>query len=567
MAKRQNKFIKPALHLLIWVSLLTIIFISISLRFASAAPGRIAYWELNESSGTSFADSEAALHTGTCTNCPSPTTGEVSGGQSFNGVNDTITIPAHTAFNWGASGSFSVELWMQGSCAGSNETFIGRGTPAGGHWFIGCSPSTNGARFSLRDGTGSNITLDSTKIINDGNWHHIAATYDGTSGVSALHVDGSDTISTTHSFSGSFTPTSANITVGQINNTNYFNGKLDEIAIHNVVVPATELNTHYYLSRAYNASCDAPIAIMPLGDSITQGSASGVITESMQISYRYDLWHTLADNNYSVNFVGSRTQGEYYQPLDGFDPNHEGWPGLSDDQIAANVNGKLTLNPPDIVLLHAGTNAVETSTVGIENILDNIDQYDESITVILARIINRHPGDPLTGTTTQFNTNVGNLAQSRIALGDKIIVVDMENGAGLNYEYQPTGDMYNALHPFATGYTKMAAVWFGALETFMPQCLAPIITSTPVTFTMPGQTYVYDVEATGGPEPTYSIISPVSPPTGMTIDSNSGRITWTPTASGSVDVIVRAANDKGHDDQTFTINVGQLLFLPLVTDQ
>ena len=576
MEKKQSKLMKLILYLLGWGTLLTLIYVSVNLRTATAAPGRIAYWELNETSGTSFTDSEAGQHTAACTNCPTPTTGEVSGGQSFDGSNDTITVPANSAFNWSNADSFTVELWMKGNCASASETFIGRGNPANGHWSLGCSAS-NGARFSLRDGNSSNITLNSTKTLNDGRWHHISASYNGTTGLSTLHVDGSDTITKTQSFSGNFTPTSADITIGQINNSNYFNGSLDEIAIHNIVLPTTDLNTHYYLSRAYNASCDSPVLMMPLGDSITEGHASGVSDDAFKVSYRYDLWQSLNNNNYSVDFVGSLTQGN---GVSGFDFNHEGHRGWTSAQIADNVYNEpssenwLTNTPANVVLLHIGTNALITSPNDVEDILDEIDEYESdnntSITVILARIINRVPTH---SATTTFNNNVQAMAEIRIANGDKIIIVDMEIGAELTYEIEPTGDFWQDdltppyLHPYETGYTKMAAVWFDALETFMPQCLQPVITSTAITTAYRAFPYTYFVEATGGPEPTYSLDVPI--PTGMSIDPNTGIISWTPPNLNSVNVTVRATNNKGSVTQSFTINVEENnpIYIPMISNQ
>jgi len=188
------------------------------------------------------------------------------------------------------------------------------------------------------------------------------------------------------------------------------NGKIDEIALHNIVLPTTELRTHYYLSRAYNASCDSTIAIMPLGDSITEGHASGVDDDAFKISYRYDLWQSLNNNNYSVDFVGSLTQGS---GVSGFDFNHEGHRGWTSAQIADNVYNApssenwLTNTPADVVLLHIGTNALITSPNDVESILDEIDEYETdnnvSITVILARIINR---ESYHTDTTTFNNNV-----------------------------------------------------------------------------------------------------------------------------------------------------------------
>jgi len=54
---------------------------------------------------------------------------------------------------------------------------------------------------------------------------------------------------------------------------------------------------------------------------------------------------------------------------------------------------------------------------------------------------------------------------------DKIIIVDMEYSANINYElvtHDPPGDMWDNIHPFATGYTKMAAKWFEVLQEILP---------------------------------------------------------------------------------------------------
>jgi hypothetical protein len=56
------------------------------------------------------------------------------------------------------------------------------------------------------------------------------------------------------------------------------------------------------------------------------------------------------------------------------------------------------------------------------------------------------------------------MARTRIANGDKIIVVDMENA--LIYP----DDMWDTVHPNNTGYDKMAGVWYTALDNILPVC-------------------------------------------------------------------------------------------------
>ncbi|MCB0197698.1 MAG: hypothetical protein KDJ65_37480 [Anaerolineae bacterium] len=261
----------------------------------------------------------------------------------------------------------------------------------------------------------------------------------------------------------------------------YYQGAIDEVAVHEGILSTREIRTHYYLAPVYNESCTDPVRIMPLGDSITQGHSSGVDDVTKQVSYRKYLWDSLVASGYNVDFVGSQTNGEFYAS-EGFDPNHEGHPSWSDLRVAQNIYDEgekwLSNHPADVILLHIGTNAVNPDEGDVERILNEIDDYEavnNEVIVILARIINRITYSP---TTTEFNDNVEAMAQARIDAGDKIIIVDMEDGAGLSYAAQPGGDMWNDLHPYSTGYKKMANVWLGALATFLPDC-SPTPTPTP----------------------------------------------------------------------------------------
>ncbi|MDY7080715.1 MAG: LamG-like jellyroll fold domain-containing protein, partial [Chloroflexota bacterium] len=90
---------------------------------------------------------------------------------------------------------------------------------------------------------------------------------------------------------------------------------------------------------------------------------------------------------------------------------------------------------------------------------------------------------------------------------------------------------------------------------------APIIVSPPVTAATVGRPYLYDVEAAGDPAPTYALV--VSP-TGMTIDTLTGLISWTPMIAqeGNHNVQVQASNSEGTDTQNFTIIVQEGTLCP-----
>ena len=87
---------------------------------------------------------------------------------------------------------------------------------------------------------------------------------------------------------------------------------------------------------------------------------------------------------------------------------------------------------------------------------------------------------------------------------------------------------------------------------------SPVIESDPVTTAKEGATYTYDVEATDPNEDALTYSLTVSP-TGMTINSTTGVITWTPAAAGSFDVTVEVSDGSKSETQSFTIIVDETL--------
>ncbi|MBA7578404.1 hypothetical protein ES708_20266 [subsurface metagenome] len=144
---------------------------------------------------------------------------------------------------------------------------------------------------------------------------------------------------------------------------------------------------------------------------------------------------------------------------------------------------------PDIILLHIGTNDItHEGTAALSNqrisaILDLVDQYEaranKEVIVFVALIINRvKPWGTKATQTTAFNNGIKTILQNRIASGDKLVIVDMENDAGFVYSYDE--DMANdgqGLHPNEVGYSKMAALWYSSIEANYNT--APVISEIP----------------------------------------------------------------------------------------
>ena len=215
------------------------------------------------------------------------------------------------------------------------------------------------------------------------------------------------------------------------------------------------------------------IRIDPLGDSITAGYPGDGSAAVYWVGYRRKLFNDLtalySTTPFGINFVGSVTTGASASPPLA-DLDNEGHPGWCDDNspycnvssganIADSVSGFLDLNPPDIILLHIGTNEFSTSSAGVNTILDNISIWAQAhypVTVFVARII---PAVDGTMNVDSFNNNVAAIATDRPA--ETVYLVDQQST--LQLPGQPnTADpslMGDNLHPNQTGYDLMADTW------------------------------------------------------------------------------------------------------------
>ncbi len=325
----------------------------------------------------------------------------------------------------------------------------------------------------------------------------MVAVRDAISGKNLLYVDGVEEASASVSYAGDFAGVTG-LNIGWLNqggSDDHFAGVIDEVAIHDRVLPDSEIRRHSAdgtvgLQRGY-WGCEAPVRIMPLGDSITRAA-------SADPGYRAGLYFDLIDAGMDVDMVGS--VADSCAPNCSHDPDNEGHSGFTPSNIASVVAHWLALNPPDVVTLHIGTNVDPSVSLsrchagrGDPGCCKGLDL---DIPVVLARIINKVRGsyDPQ---LSVFNDNLEAMAQTRVTDGDRILVVDQE--PGLDYSDTTTDfDVDDDLHPTADGYAKMVPVWFEGFDSLHAGVRQRDTAgdSQPVTTATSGVPYVYVVEAT-----------------------------------------------------------------------
>jgi lysophospholipase L1-like esterase len=232
---------------------------------------------------------------------------------------------------------------------------------------------------------------------------------------------------------------------------------------------------------------DGAMRVMPLGDSITEGTSIGSSESpplAARVSYRRKLYSDLESlsGNYRVNFVGSLSNGSAASPPIG-DPHHEGHGGYCDGigaggtcdgrNVADLVIGWLNANPADIVLLHVGTNNFEPNNPGdVDQLLDNIESWAAAhypVSVFLARTIPTINGNLDINT---YNNGVDGVAQDRPNV--RVIRVNQQTGAGIHTGPNTANSAFmgDNLHPNQAGYDRMAAKWLADLSAsgVLPDC-------------------------------------------------------------------------------------------------
>jgi lysophospholipase L1-like esterase len=225
------------------------------------------------------------------------------------------------------------------------------------------------------------------------------------------------------------------------------------------------------LASPAQAESNGGVRVMPLGDSITDGY-------TVPGGYRIGLWQRLANDGHPTDFVGSLSNG----PAALGDHDHEGHSGWRIDQLDTDITGWIQQANPRTILLHIGTNDIgQNYDVGnaparLSALIDRIRADAPQVQLFVAQII------PTADAANEQKTQTFNAALPAIVAqkGPLTHLVDMHSAV-------TTADLADGLHPNATGYDKMAARWYSALQSVpgslttltAPPVGGPVVLSNP----------------------------------------------------------------------------------------
>jgi len=226
-------------------------------RVPPLLPDPVAWWKLDESSGTTASDSIGSRH-GTVFNMEND---DWVAGKSGNcldfdgfeaaGIGEYVSVPLAVQADW------TISFWMQADNPGAdgpgdNTKFwngfgLVNGESTGYTKDYGISIQTNDITYGVGDTGVAGTNIVGNDVIMDTNWHHVAATRVASTGALALYVDGlvkaqaaSGPTWTTASITKLYLA-ATNVGTATPEDTKYFVGQLDDVRIFNVVLTPAEI--------------------------------------------------------------------------------------------------------------------------------------------------------------------------------------------------------------------------------------------------------------------------------------------------------------------------------------
>ncbi len=301
----------------------------VDLAFTSLLPGsayysdaprsgevlRLAFEETPASTGVlTPLDTSGNGRNATCSACPrSGQSGPSGMGYAFNGTSQYLSVADNDAIDFALGQDFSVLTWVrpdptQPTTANSDNDIVEKWSQSAGYpyaiRYINEKGGTNAGKIQVARHNGSAAaSLNSTRTVNDGKFHHVAFVKTGST--LSLYIDGTLDGSVADLTSGTTTNTSP-LSIGRRGNgVNYFAGMIDDVRIFNRGLTQSEIRSIF--------AGPGPLLLMPfeapaVADGATVSDASGWGHEGAFIAGSTDGTDKAATGQvgeYSLRFDGA----------------------------------------------------------------------------------------------------------------------------------------------------------------------------------------------------------------------------------------------------------------------
>ena len=245
----------------------------------------VAYWKLDDGSGTTAVDSSGNGHDGTVTGNPAwQSSAKIAGGLDFETTDGVDRIDVGT-FDLSGSG-VSIAAWIRWENGFSDSRIVIKSNSNNGaDQLWGMTVTSNGrVDFRIRVG-GTFVQLDSADgATTSGQWHHVAGTYDGTT--MRLYIDGTEVASTAHKVGGAVDQdASAPVALGDSpQGSRTFDGVMDDVRIYDRALSEKDIATlHAWSPKTYYVRTDGDNSNTGTGTSAAEAWATitGAATKAL----------------------------------------------------------------------------------------------------------------------------------------------------------------------------------------------------------------------------------------------------------------------------------------------
>lgn len=209
-----------------------------AIEYPELLDGLAAYWKFEEGGGTSAADSRGA-NAGNLTNGPTWVSGKSGYALDFDGVDDYVVLPSVNP-----TGAITVAAWVKSA---NSSDYSGRWQLVSKYSAYILGKNDGGQIcFIIHNGIDWQGETSNCYVPTPSEWHHFAGTYDSSSGLLQLYVDGG--LKNYTSTSGTINADTGPIHLAHRESspgTTYFAGTIDEVLIFSRVLSANEIRLLY----------------------------------------------------------------------------------------------------------------------------------------------------------------------------------------------------------------------------------------------------------------------------------------------------------------------------------
>jgi RHS repeat-associated protein len=239
----------------------------------------VSYWRLNETTGTSAADSNgpnSGTYTGGYTlGQAGALPGDPATSVSLNGTNGYVSLP--NGFSWLANG-FTVDAWANPTTAASWARFMEFSTPDSNNnctndvTLTRLGTSNDIALAICKPSSGWQFVLTSGGVLTNSAWQHVAATLtpsSGGNGIATIFVNGIAKASGTIQMPANIVYTQNMIGKSNYVNDAYYAGRISDVAIYTSPLSGYQLAAHHNAGLAPYPTAvgnDNPVSYWRLGE-------------------------------------------------------------------------------------------------------------------------------------------------------------------------------------------------------------------------------------------------------------------------------------------------------------